>query len=86
MILEANECRYPYDFKVEDSVFLDTRLLAIGYANVTISELANLNIRKFQLPFGEPFRITEAIGANTFRLNTPAHWKLRNVFKVTCLK
>jgi hypothetical protein len=33
-----------------------------------------------------PFRITEAIGANSFRLNTPAHWKMPNVFNDSRLK
>jgi len=86
MILEANKSRRPHDFKVGDSVFLNTRLLPIGYANVTKSESASLNSRKFQQPFCGPFRITEAIGANGFRLNTPADWKMPNVFNVSRLK
>jgi len=80
MILEANMSRCPHDFKVGDSVFLDTWLLPIVYANLTQSESANLDAGKFQQAFGGPFHITEAIGANAFRLNTPAHWKMPNVF------
>jgi hypothetical protein len=73
MILEANKAQRPHDFKVGDSVFLDTRLLLIGSANLIKSKSTNLNYRKFQLPFWGPFHITDAIGANDFRLNTPAH-------------
>jgi hypothetical protein len=86
MILEANMSRRPHDFKVGDSVFLDTRLLPIGYVNLTKSELASFNSRKFQQHFCGPFRITEAISASAFRLNTPAHWKMPNVFNVSRLK
>jgi hypothetical protein len=50
MILEANKSHRPLHFKVGDSVFLDTRLLPIGYANLTKLESANLNSRKFQQP------------------------------------
>ena len=86
MILEANESRRPHDFKVGDSVFLNITLLPIGYANLTKSELSNLNSRKFQQLFCGPFRITEAIGVNAVRLDTPAHWKMPNVFNVSRLK
>jgi hypothetical protein len=51
MILEADMSRRPHDFKVGDSVFLDTRLLPIGYVNLTKSESASLNSRKFQQCF-----------------------------------
>jgi hypothetical protein len=86
MILEADNSCGLHDFKVGDSVFLDTRLLPIGYVNLTKSELASLNSRKFQQPCCRPFRIIEAIGANAFRLNTPAHWKMPNVFNISLLK
>jgi hypothetical protein len=43
MILEAYKSRYPHHFKVGDSVFLDTRLFPITYANLTQSEPANVN-------------------------------------------
>jgi hypothetical protein len=83
MILEADMSRRPHDFKVGDSVFLDTRLLLIGYVNHTKSESASLNSRKFPQRFWGPFHITKAIGASAFRLNTPAHWKMPNVFNVS---
>jgi len=48
MILEANKSRCPHDFKVGDSVSPDTRLLPMCYENLTKSELASLNSRKFE--------------------------------------
>jgi hypothetical protein len=64
MILEANMCCHPHNFKVGDSDFLDTTLLPIGYANLTKSELSYLNSRNFQQPFCGPFRFTKAISVN----------------------
>jgi hypothetical protein len=64
MILETNKSCRPHDFKVGGSVCLVTRLLPIGYANLTKLEPAGLHSRKFQQSVGGPFRITEAIGAN----------------------
>ena len=86
MILEANKSRLPHEFKVGDSVFLVTMLVPISYANISKSELANLNSRKFSQPLCGPFRIIKAIGANSLRLNTPAHWKMLNVFNISRLK
>jgi len=86
MILEANKSRRPHDFKVGDTVFLNSSLLLIGYANLTEFKSPNLNSRKFQQSCFGPFRITKAIGANAFRLNTPAHWEMPNVFNVSHLK
>ena len=64
MTLEANKSHRLHDFKLGDSVFLDSRLLPIGYANLKKSESANLKPRKFQRLFCGPFRTSEAIGAN----------------------
>jgi hypothetical protein len=86
MILEANKSCRPYDFTVGDSVVLHTRLLLIGYANLTKLESVSHNSRKFQQPLCGPFRIAEAIGANAFRLNTPAYWIMPNLFNVSRLK
>jgi len=43
MVTEANEHRQPHPFHIGDSVFLDTRLLPVGYANVnhTTNDSAN---------------------------------------------
>jgi hypothetical protein len=73
LILEANKSRCPHDFKGVDSVILTTRLFKLGYANLTKSESASVNSRIFHHHFGRLFCITEAISANAFRLNTPAH-------------
>lgn len=86
MIGEANESRCQYDTKEWDSAFLDTSLLLIGYASFTTSESANINSRMLLYPVCAPFRLTEAISANRFRLNTPAHWKMHNVYKVSHLQ
>jgi hypothetical protein len=86
MMLEGNKFRRLHDFEVGDSVFLDTRLFPIGNANLTKLESANLNSSKFLQPFCGPFRIPEAISANTFRSNTPAHCKMPNVFNMSRLK
>jgi len=86
MVLEANPSRCPHNFQLGDSVLLDPRLLLIGYANLARSELANLNSRKFRRQFCGPFGITEAIGANAIKLNTPAHWTMPNGFNVSRLK
>jgi len=86
MILETNKSCHLHNFEVGDSVFLDTRILLIGNANLTKLDSANLNSSKFQQPICGPFHITETICANAFRLNTPAHWKMPNVFNVACLK
>jgi len=51
MILEANKSRRPHDFKVGDTVFLNSSLLPIGYANLTEFKSPNLNSRKFQCLF-----------------------------------
>jgi len=86
MLLEANQSRRPLDCNVGDPGFLGTRLLPIGYANCTKLESANLKSRKFQQPFCRPFRITEAISANAFKLKTPHHWKMPNALNVSRLE
>jgi len=47
MVSEANEHRQLHPFRVGDSVFLDTRLLPVGYANVNSTANDNVNSRKF---------------------------------------
>jgi len=50
MTAESNEKRQPHPFRVRDEVFLDTRLLPVGYANVTGTANDSNNSRKFQHP------------------------------------
>jgi len=50
MVSEANEHRQPHLFRVGDSVFLDTRLLPVGYPMsiplpTTMSTRESFNIR-----------------------------------------
>jgi len=78
MLLEANQSHHPQDFKVGDSVYINTILLPIGYAYHTKLQSVNLKCRQCQHHFGSSVHITEAICANSFRLNTPAHWQMPN--------
>jgi len=78
MIFKANKSCQPRDFKVGSYVSLDTRL--------TESKSANLKSRNFQQPFCRTFCITEAIGADAFRLHNPAHCKMPKVFNSSWLK
>jgi len=86
MVSEANEHRQPHPFRVGDSVFLDTRLLPVGYANVNSTANDNVNARKFQHQYTGPFTILKSAGENTFVLDIPAHWRLHPVFNITHLK
>jgi len=83
----SNEHRQPHPFRMGDSVFLDTRLLPVGYANVNSPTAKdNTNSRKFQHPYAGPFTILKAAGENAFVLDIPTHWRLHPVFNVSRLK
>jgi len=86
MVSEANEHRQPHPFRVGDSVFLDTYLLPVGYANVNSTANDNVNSRKFQHLYAGPFTILKSAGQNAFVLDIPAHWHLHLVFNVARLK
>jgi transposase InsO family protein len=86
MTAEANEKRQAHPFRVGDEVFLDTRLLPIGYANVTGTANDSNNSRKFQHPYAGPFKLLKKAGENAFVLNIPTHWHLHPVFNVARLK
>lgn len=86
MVSEANEHRQPHPFRVGDSVFLDTRLLPVGYANVNSTANDTANSRKFQHPYAGPFTLLKKAGENAFVLDIPAHWHLHPVFNVARLK
>jgi len=64
----------------------DPIIFLTGHANLAQLELPSLNCRKFGQPFCWSFCLTEAIGANAFRLNTQAQWKMRNVSNIAHLK
>jgi len=86
MVTEANEHRQPHPFRIGDSVFLDTRLLPVGYANVNPTANDSANSRKFQHPYAGPFTILRMAGENACVLDIPAHWRLHPVFNVGRLK
>jgi len=86
MVSEANEHCQLHPFRVGASVFLDTRLLPVSYANVNCTANNNVNSRKFQHPYAGPFTILKSAGENAFVLNIPAHWHLHPVFNVARLK
>jgi transposase InsO family protein len=86
MVSDANEHRQPHPFRVGDSVFLDTRLLPVGYANVNSAANDSANSRKFQHPYAGPFTLLKKAGENAFVLDIPARWRLHPVFNVSRLK
>jgi len=86
MVSQVNDHCQPHPFCVGDSVFLDTRLLPVSYANVNSTANDNVNSRKFQHPYTSPFTILKSAGENAFVLNIPAHWRLRPDFNIVHLK
>jgi transposase InsO family protein len=86
MVTDANEHRQQHPFQVGDDVFLDTRLLPVGYANVNGVANEAINSRKFQHPYAGPFRLLKKAGNNAFLLDIPARWRLHPVFNVSRLK
>jgi len=84
MTAEANKRRQPHPFRIGDEVFLDTRLLPVGYANVNAVDAPNS--RKFQHPYAGPFTLLKKAGENAFVLDIPTHWRLHPVFNVARLK
>jgi len=86
MVMEPNEHRQPHPFRIGDSVFLDTCLRPVGYANVNSTANDSVNSRKFQHPYAGPFTILKSAGKNAFVLDIPVHWRLHPVFNIVCLK
>jgi len=86
MTAEANEKHQAHSFWVGDEVFLDTRSLPIGYANVTGAANDINNSRKLQHPYAGPFKLLKKAGENTFVLDIPAHWCLHPVVNIARLK
>jgi len=86
MLTEANEHRQLHPFRIGDSVFLDTHLLPVCYANVNSTANNSANSQKFQHPYASPFTILKSASKNAFVLDMPAHWRLHPVSNVACLK
>jgi transposase InsO family protein len=85
MTVEANRHRQPHPFRVGDQVFVDTRKLAVGYANVAKAEMGE-NSRKFQHPYAGPFTLLKEVGPNAFVLDIPKRWGISPTFNVSRLK
>jgi len=86
MVMEVNELCQPHPFRIGDSVFLDTRLLPVGYANVNSTANDSANSQKFQHPYASPFTILKSASENAFVLDILAHLRLHPVFNVAHLK
>ena len=86
MVMEANEHRQAHPFLIGDLVFLDTRLLPVGYANLNSTANDSANSRKFQHPYAGPFTILKSASENAFVLDIPAYSRLHPFFNVTRLK
>jgi len=86
MVTEVNEHHQPHPFRIGDSLFLETRLLPVGYANVNSTANDSANSRKFQHPYTSLFTILKSAGKNAFFLDIVAHWRLYPVFNVARLK
>ena len=87
----ANKLRQPHDFQAGDSVFLNTRHLPLGYANVAgevvDSESGARLSRALQQRFTGPHRLLQARGNNAFELDIPEHLRIsrtRNVAEFKC--
>jgi len=83
MVMEANEHRQPHPFRIGDSVFLDTCLLPVGYANVNPTANDSANSRKFQHPYAGPLTVMRMAGENACILDIPGDWRLHLVFNVS---
>ena len=73
MVTEAKEHRQPHPFRIGDSVFLDIRLLPVGYANVNSTANNSANSRKFQHPYAGLFTILKSAAENAFILDILAY-------------
>jgi hypothetical protein len=71
---------------VGNEVFLDTRLLPVGYLNVTGKANDSNNSRKFQHSYPGPFTLLRKAGKNGFILDIATHWRLHPVFNISQLK
>jgi len=86
MVTEAKEHRQPHPFRIDDLVFLDTRLLPVSNANVNSTANDSANSRKFQHLYASQFTILKSASENDFLLDIPAHWRLHLVFNIIHLK
>ena len=84
----ANKTRQPHDFKSDDSVFLNTRHLPLGYANAAdggvIGEENGARLgRALQQWFTGPHRLLQARGESAFKLDIPDHLRTSRTCNVS---
>lgn len=88
MVIESDKRRRPHPFKVGDSVFLNTRKLPIGYANLQHhqdDDYGGPASRKFQHEFSGPFTIVDLRG-NAATLDIPKNWLQPRTYNVNRLR
>jgi hypothetical protein len=88
MVIQSDKRRRPHPFKVGDSVFLNTRKLPIGYANLQHhenDEYGGPASRKFQHEFSGPFTILDLRG-NVATLDIPQNWLQPRTYNVNRLR
>jgi transposase InsO family protein len=89
IVMETDKRRRPHPFKVGDSVFLNTRKLPIGYANLQHHVADDYGggpaSRKFQHEFAGPFTILDLRG-NVATLDIPQNWLQPRTYNVDRLR
>ena len=66
------------------------KLVSYRERDLVLLSIANLEVRgtpaKLKRKFARPFRITECIGSQSYRLDLPTTWQVHNVFHVSLLR
>ena len=76
----------------QQAKWYDARHKPVSYreGDLVLLSTANLQVRgtpaKLKRKFAGPFRITECIGSQSYRLDLPTTWRVHNVFHVSLLK
>ena len=76
----------------QQAKWYDARHKPVSHREVDLVLLstANLQVRgtstKLKRKFAGPFRITECIGSQSYKLDLPMTWRVHNVFHVSLLK
>jgi len=86
MVSDMNEYHQLHTFCRGNSMFLDTRLLPVGYANLNPMGNNGVHLRRFQHPYIRLFNIQKMVGENAVVLDILAHWRLHPVFNVVVHK
>ena len=76
----------------QQAKWYDARHKPMSYreGDLVLLSIANLQVggtpAKLKRKFARPFRITECIGSQSYRLGLPTTWRVHNVFHVSFLK